>query len=226
MIVPVVGQQAQITLNTSNAGTIPANSVRARVTGPSGKTQDATVTSISEGYHVRFNVTESGIYSIEPEVLGLPIKCVQMKAVEPVDPGKVRAYGPGLSQGTVNKPADFMIDTRGAGDGQLSVTLEGPSEANIQYQDNKDATCRVTYHTTGSINRMRFFRHKFICCRSITVPGNYNINILYDGKHISGSPFRATIRSDVDTRSIRCYGPGLDTNGVYFSISLTLLDFL
>lgn len=44
--------------------------------------------------------------------------------------------------------------------------------------------------------------------------GNYNINILYEGQHIPGSPFRAAIRADLDTRGIRCYGPGLDPLGV------------
>lgn len=45
--------------------------------------------------------------------------------------------------------------------------------------------------------------------------GNYNINILYEGKHIPGSPFRAAVRADLDTRGIRCYGPGLEPSGVY-----------
>ena len=45
--------------------------------------------------------------------------------------------------------------------------------------------------------------------------GNYNINILYEGKHVPGSPFHAAVRADLDTRSIRCFGPGLETKGVY-----------
>ena len=49
----------------------------------------------------------------------------------------------------------------------------------------------------------------------MTVAGNYNINILYEGKHITGSPFRSAVRADLDTRTIRCYGPGLDPKGVY-----------
>ena len=72
--------------------------------------------------------------------------------MEPVDPNKVRAHGPGLSQGTVNKPADFVVDTRGAGNGQLGVTVEGPSESKIDYQDNNDGSCQVTYHPTGSFS--------------------------------------------------------------------------
>jgi len=192
---PLVGQPAQVTLNTLAAGPVPANAIHARIVSPSGNIQDAIVTPAPQGYNLRFNVPEPGTYVIEPEVCTLPLRPVQLTAIEPLDPGKVRAYGPGLSQGTVNKPADFIVDTRGAGNGQLGVTVEGPSESKIDYQDNNDGSCRVTYHPT--------------------VAGNYNINILYEGKHIPGSPFRAAVRADLDTRGIRCYGPGLEPSGVF-----------
>ncbi|CAF0875720.1 unnamed protein product [Rotaria sordida] len=192
---PIVGQPAQVTLNTLAAGPLPPNAVHAKITGPTGNTQEAVVAPAPQGYHLRFNVPEPGPYVIEPDVCTLPLRPVQVTAIEPLDPNKVRAYGPGLSQGTVNKPADFIVDTRGAGNGQLGITVEGPSESKIDYQDNNDGSCRVTYHPT--------------------VAGNYNINILYEGKHIPGSPFRAAVRADLDTRGIRCYGPGLDPKGVF-----------
>ena len=148
---PIVGQPAQVTLNTSAAGPVPANAVHARVVGPTGNIQEAIVTSAPQGYHLRFNVPEPGPYVIEPDVCTLPLRPVQITAVEPIDGSKVRAFGPGLSQGTVNKPADFTVDTRGAGNGQLGVTVEGPSESKIDYEDNNDGSCRVTYHPTGSL---------------------------------------------------------------------------
>jgi filamin len=148
--VPIVGQPAQVTLNTSAAGPIPANAVHARIMGPSGNKQEAIITPAPEGYNLRFNVPEPGPYIIEADVCGLPLRPVQITAIEPIDASKVRAYGPGLSQGTVHKPADFTVDTRGAGNGQLAVTVEGPSESKIDYQDNNDGSCRVTYHPTGS----------------------------------------------------------------------------
>ena len=36
-------------------------------------------------------------------------------AFVPADPSKVRAYGPGLSEGVVGKPAPFTIETMDAG---------------------------------------------------------------------------------------------------------------
>jgi filamin len=148
--VPIVGQPAQVTINTLEAGPLPPNAVHAHIVGPSGNVQDAFVTPAPQGYHLRFNVPEPGSYVIETDVCTLPLRPVQVTAIEPLDPSKVRAYGPGLSQGTVNKPADFIVDTRGAGNGQLGVTVEGPSESKIDYQDNNDGSCRVTYHPTGS----------------------------------------------------------------------------
>ena len=147
---PIVGQPAQVTLNTLAAGPIPPNAVHARVIGPSGNAQEAVVVPAPQGYQLRFNVPEPGSYVIEPDVCTIPLRPAQITAIEPLDPSKVRAYGPGLSQGTVNKPADFIVDTRGAGNGQLGVTVEGPSESKIDYQDNNDGSCRVTYHPTGS----------------------------------------------------------------------------
>jgi filamin len=166
--VPIVGQPAQITLNTSAAGPIPANAIHARVVGPSGNKQEAIVTPAPEGYNLRFNVPEPGVYVIEPDVCTLPLRPVQITAIEPIDASKVRAYGPGLSQGTVKKPADFTVDTRGAGNGQLAVTVEGPSESKIDYEDNNDGSCRVTYHPTGSfILFLSFyfsFFHRIVIC--------------------------------------------------------------
>lgn len=56
---------------------------------------------------------------------------------EGCDPTKVKAHGPGLEQGTTNKPAKFTVDTRGAGTGGLGLAIEGPSDAKI--------TCTVSY---------------------------------------------------------------------------------
>lgn len=152
-----MGQPAQVTLNTSAAGPVPANTIHARVTGPTGKTQDAIVTPAAQGYNLRFNVPEPGPYTIETEVSSLPLRPAEITAIEPIDASKVRAYGPGLSQGTVHKPADFTVDTRGAGNGQLGVTIEGPSESKIDYEDNNDGSCRVIYHPTGSSIYMLVF---------------------------------------------------------------------
>jgi len=40
---------------------------------------------------------------------------------------------------------DFTIYTHEAGAGALSIAMEGPSKADIDFKDNKDGTCDVQY---------------------------------------------------------------------------------
>lgn len=54
--------------------------------------------------------------------------------------------------------------------------MEGPSKAEITCQDNKDGTCTVSYLPTA--------------------PGDYNIIVRFDDKHIPGSPFTAKITGE------------------------------
>lgn len=54
--------------------------------------------------------------------------------------------------------------------------MEGPSKAEITCKDNKDGTCTVSYLPTA--------------------PGDYNIIVKFDNKHIPGSPFTAKITGE------------------------------
>jgi len=53
-----------------------------------------------------------------------------------------------------------------AGFGGLSLSVEGPSKADIQCEDNADGTCQVKYIPTE--------------------PGNYIVNIKFADEHIKG----------------------------------------
>lgn len=44
--------------------------------------------------------------------------------------------------------ANFNIYTREAGAGGLSIAVEGPSKAEIDFQDKKDGSCEVAYTCT------------------------------------------------------------------------------
>lgn len=54
--------------------------------------------------------------------------------------------------------------------------MEGPSKAEITCKDNKDGTCTVSYLPTA--------------------PGDYNVIVKFDNKHISGSPFTAKVTGE------------------------------
>lgn len=102
---------------------------------------------------------------------------------------QVKAYGPGLKGGLVGNPAEFTIDTSGAGTGGLGLTVEGPTEAKIECSDNGDCTCSVSYLPTE--------------------PGEYLVNILFEGVHIPGSPYHAGIEYPFDPTKVVASGSGL-----------------
>ncbi|KAM9758898.1 filamin-B-like isoform 2-T2 [Menidia menidia] len=140
---------------------------------------------------VRFTPKEEGLYAVNVSYDGHPVpgSPFPMEAHLPPDPSKVKASGPGLEGGLVGNPAEFSIDTKGAGTGGLGLTVEGPTEAKIECSDNGDGTCSVSYLPTE--------------------PGDYLVNILFEGVHIPGSPFRADIQMPFDPSRVVASGSGL-----------------
>lgn len=49
--------------------------------------------------------------------------------------------------------AEFSVWTREAGAGGLSIAVEGPSKAEISFEDRKDGSCGVTYMVTEPGNQ-------------------------------------------------------------------------
>lgn len=113
---------------------------------------------------------------------------------------QVKAHGPGLTGGLVGNPAEFTIDTKGAGTGGLGLTVEGPTEAKIECSDNGDGTCSVSYLPTE--------------------PGDYLVNILFEEVHIPGSPFRADIQMPFDPSKVVVSGSGLNKARVSQSLQI------
>uniref|UniRef100_A0A8C7I2Y4 Filamin C n=1 Tax=Oncorhynchus kisutch TaxID=8019 RepID=A0A8C7I2Y4_ONCKI len=166
--------------------------VKARIVNPSGANTDAYITDKGEGtYRVEYAAYEDGMHLIEVlyDDVAVPNSPFRVPVMEGCDPSRVRAYGPGLEEGLVNKPNCFTVETRGAGTGGLGLAIEGPSEAKMSCKDNKDGSCSVEY--------IPF------------TPGDYDVNITFGGLPIPGSPFRVPVRELVDPSKVRCSGPGL-----------------
>jgi len=198
-----VGKEVDFDIITTGAG---KGQVQVIITSPSGKVMAARIEETIDGFAAKFTATEPGPHSVQVMFAGQPVPgspfrvlAVKDAAVQPIvcDPNKVKAYGPGLTGGKANTPANFTIDTREAGPGGLGLTIEGPCEAKIECFDKGDGTCDVRYWPTE--------------------PGEYNINILYNDRPIPGSPFKANINPSrmVDVNSIKAYGPGLQPTGVF-----------
>lgn len=68
-------------------------------------------------------------------VPGTPVK---VKATTGFDPKRVKVFGPGIESGFVNTPNDFTIETIGAGNGGLGLSIVGPTEAKVKCLDNRN----------------------------------------------------------------------------------------
>ncbi|XP_041442540.1 filamin-C isoform X2 [Xenopus laevis] len=163
-----------------------------RVLAPSGAVTESLISDKGDGtYHVQYTAYEDGVHLIEVlyDDVPVPKSPFRVTVTEGCDPSRVRAYGPGLEGGLLNKSNPFTVETRGAGTGGLGLAIEGPSEAKMSCKDNKDGSCSVEY--------IPF------------TPGDYDVNITFGGRPIPGSPFRVPVKEIVDPSKVKCSGPGL-----------------
>uniref|UniRef100_A0A8C9QV41 Filamin A n=1 Tax=Scleropages formosus TaxID=113540 RepID=A0A8C9QV41_SCLFO len=165
---------------------IPFTIQKGEITGdvrmPSGKVAKPDITDNKDGtVTVKYAPTEAGLHEMDIKYDGIHIPGSPLQFyVDYVNSGHVTAYGPGLIHGMVNKPAIFTVDTKDAGEGGLSLAIEGPSKADISCTDNQDGTCTVSYLPV--------------------LPGDYSILVKYNDKHIPGSPYVAKITGDDSMR--------------------------
>ncbi|XP_067360675.1 filamin-B isoform X2 [Channa argus] len=201
-----VAKEQQFKVDTKAAG--GQGHLEVAVMGPSQRAVPCKVEPQSSKAGVslvRYTPTEEGAYSVNVSYDGHPVpgSPFPVEAQLPPDPSKVKANGPGLKGGLVGNPAEFTIDTKGAGTGGLGLTVEGPTEAKIECSDNGDGTCSVSYLPTE--------------------PGDYLVNILFEEVHIPGSPFRADIQMPFDPTKVVASGSGLK-RGKVGEISVVNVD--
>uniref|UniRef100_A0A8C9Z234 Filamin A n=1 Tax=Sander lucioperca TaxID=283035 RepID=A0A8C9Z234_SANLU len=162
--------------------TIQKGEITGEVRMPSGTVAKPDITDNKDGtVTVKYAPTEAGLHEMDIKYDGIHIPGSPLQFyVDYMNSGNVSAYGPGLIHGTVNKPAVFTVNTKDAGEGGLSLAIEGPSKADISCVDNQDGTCTVSYLPV--------------------LPGDYSILVKYNDKHIPGSPFSARITGDDSMR--------------------------
>ncbi|KAK2105079.1 hypothetical protein P7K49_014593 [Saguinus oedipus] len=71
--------------------------------------------------------------------------------------------------------AEFSLWTREADAGGLAIAVEGPSKAEISFEDSKDGSCSVTY--------------------VVQEPGDYKVSVKFNEEHIPDSPFIVPVAS-------------------------------
>ena len=87
--------------------------------------------------------------------------------------------------------ASFSVDAKGAGVGDLEVSVEGPQgDLKVDVKNNSDGTYSCHYYPT-----------KF---------GSHVVKVIWSGVHVPNSPFNVKVAPAVDASRIKAYGPGLE----------------
>lgn len=148
-------------------------------------------------YKVSYTPLVVGRHTIELayENKPLPSSPYVIQTVLPCEPSLCKATGPGLEGGTTHDVCKFVVDTKAAGAGGLTLAIEGPSETSLKYMDDKNGSCFVEYVPTE--------------------PGDYEITIIFGQKHIPGSPFKVTICDPINPDKVKVTGPAVDGTTVY-----------
>lgn len=128
------------------------------------------------------------------------------------DPSRFQSHSHALS------PAEFSIWTREAGAGGLSIAVEGPSRAEISFDDRKDGSCGVSYiaQEPGRENADAVYSdgcssmslsHSLSYILSSSSPGDYEISVKFNDQHIPDSPFLVPVAAPVnDARRLTVTG--------------------
>ncbi len=159
-----------------------------------GHPQDVKLQSESTGSSVA-HVTPAvvGTQKIKVSCGGEDIKGSPI-SLNVVDPSKCVASGPGLAsgKGKTKEAFDFTIQTKGAGDGELTINPKGPKSTHpAEITKKSEGTYSVTF-TSFEV-------------------GNHSIEILWSGHHIHKSPYSVNFIKAAAADKFTATGDGLKT---------------
>ena len=102
-------------------GVLLTGAVSVVVTTPTMKKYRPTLINNQNGtVSVSYNPTEPGAHTLELNYAGVPLQGSPYKfTAEPLKPGRVSAFGPGLSSGLTGQPSTFTVVTKDAGPGTV-----------------------------------------------------------------------------------------------------------
>lgn len=179
-----VGSCSEVTF----PGAITDNDLKqlnASITAPSGLEEPCFLKRLASGnMGISFTPREIGEHLVSVKRLGKhipnsPFK-VQVAEREVGDAKKVKVTGNALKEGKTHSENRFTVDTRNAGFGGLSLSIEGPSKAEINCTDQDDGTLDISYKPTE--------------------PGYYIVNLKFADHHVQGSPFTVKIAGEGTNR--------------------------
>lgn len=189
-----IGDVGDFKISTEGAG---EGAPELKIIGPGGVNQPVQIKKVNgTTYEAEYIPTREGQYIVIVTFAGQEIPKSPFEVnVGPKKESSIVAFGPGLTGGVVGYPASFVVETNGE-TGALGFSVAGPSQAEIECNDNGDGSALVKYHPTA--------------------PGEYAVHILCDNEDIPKSPHIANIlpRTDFHPELVKTSGPGLQQTGV------------
>lgn len=182
----------QISVGSCSEVTMPGvitdddlRSLNASIQAPSGLEEPCFLKRMpTNNIGISFTPREIGEHIVSVKRMGKhipnsPFKVTVMER-EVGDAKKVKVSGAALKEGKTHTENIFSVDTRNAGYGGLSVSIEGPSKAEIQCTDKDDGTLNISYKPTE--------------------PGYYIVNLKFADHHVEGSPFTVKVAGEGSNR--------------------------
>jgi filamin len=163
------GQKCSLQLKIP--GTDPLD-MEALLTSPSGTTDSCEIRGLDDSLcQLFFTPNEDGVHTISLKYKGIhfagsPFQYTVGK-VPTGGPHKVEFGGPGVEKGEVDAKNEFNVYYHEAGSGTISVSIEGPSKAQMEVVD------RNGYLTVGYV---------------VSKPGDYGIHVKMNDEHVPESP--------------------------------------
>ncbi|KAG9509537.1 Filamin-A [Fragariocoptes setiger] len=186
--------------------------INAVIVTPSGLEEPCSLKQLSNGQlAISFTPREQGQHTVNVKRLGNHMQGSPFKfdvlSRDIGDAKQVKISGKGIKEGKTNVDNEIIISTKEAGFGGLSVSVEGPSKADLSSRESADGTLKVYYKPFE--------------------PGYYTINIKYADHVVPGSPFTIKVSGSGSNpqkstlRKVRKAEPTVDVNSeCHFSFKL------
>ena len=164
--------------------------LEAKVYGPDGFEEALPISQTEDDvYSAKFKPDKTGRYRMFVKYSGNEV------AQSPVDlslsdANRVKVSGSALEGGRVGDTLTLDLDSREAGEGGLSLSLSGPSQANIQCDDHQDGTATLTF--------------------TPDLAGEFKLDVKFGGEDIPGSVFSIPV---IDPSKCTASGSGVTGAG-------------
>ncbi|VDN01002.1 unnamed protein product [Thelazia callipaeda] len=166
-----VGSTSEVSLNIANK---EIKGLSASIKSPSGIEEPCFIRQIDfDHIGVSFTPREEGEHLITVKKKGVVVPKspfhINVDSSQVGDASKVVVSGTGKADAICQQYNSVMIDTRGAGYGGLSVSVEGPSKAELKCTEANEGLINIVYKPTE--------------------PGLYVLSIKFADVHVKDSPF-------------------------------------